>query len=119
VTPATEENLADAESEEPEGEAVRLRFSPAFLALVSALVLLPALKFWAVLFFVVPFVAFTLLSRQSGESLAQAASRFFRANDQAVEESDVTVPAVAAPAPVEATGLLPGDERWSRKPNGT
>ncbi len=77
VSTEREEKL---EAEEPEGEAPRLAFSPAFLCAVSAVLMAPLLKFWAALFLVVPFLLFLLISRR-GESVGAAARRFFRSGD--------------------------------------
>jgi hypothetical protein len=106
-TPGKTAEPAETEEEEPEGEPVRLRFSPAFLALASALVLIPVIKGWAPLFFLVPFIAFTFLSRKDGESAGQTASRFFQANDQAEPEAEPVVPPPPA-EPTETVALLPG-----------
>ncbi len=103
----------DEIEDEPEGEPIRLGFSPAFLALASALVLLPVIHAWAALFFAFPFVAFVMLSRQPGEPFTEAANRFFRANDQGTPAHEEA--AIVPPQPTnlerEAITLLPGDER--------
>ena len=72
---------AGGELEEPEGDAPRLAFSPAFLALICALLMLAVVPVVAPLFFIVPLVLFTLISKRSGETLGQAAGRFFRSDD--------------------------------------
>ena len=116
VQESAEETVAvsdsEAEEEEAEGKAVRLKFAPAFLSLVSALVLLPVIHAWAALFFVIPFVSFVLLSRLPGEPLTETANRFFHSNDQGTPDSENAavspVTSVTKPGP---TPLLPGDER--------
>ncbi|MES2460779.1 MAG: hypothetical protein V4671_09350, partial [Armatimonadota bacterium] len=115
VTPAADTPVqTETEEEEPEGEAIRLGFSPAFLALLSALVLLPVIKAWALLFFVVPLAAFTLMSRREGETLNAAAGRFFRSNDQGAPEPSISVPSEPEAVSVsDSLPLLPGDERLS------
>jgi len=72
----------DEEETEEEDEPVRLRFSPAFLAAASALLLVPALQAWAVLAFVLPLSAFVAMSRRPGEPTGATVARFFQANDQ-------------------------------------
>jgi len=74
---ATEE----AETEEEEAEPVRLRFSPAFLALVSALLLAPVLRAWAAALVLALALAFVALSRRPGEPPAATLGRFFRADE--------------------------------------
>ena len=102
---------ADVEEDEAEGKAVRLQFSPAFLSLVSALVLLPVIHTWAALFFAVPFVAFVVLSRLPGEPVTEAANRFFRSNDQGTPDPEQSVPLTPPVVKSEPMPLLPGDER--------
>lgn len=70
------------EEEEEEGEPARLRLSPAFLIGVSALLLAPVLKLWAVLVFLVLSGAFVLLSQRSGNSWRAPLFLFFAADDQ-------------------------------------
>lgn len=105
----TSVTLPELSEEEGEGEAVRLRFSPAFLTLASALVLLPVMGAWAVLVFVLPFAAFLVLTRRQGEVSGGAAARFFHSNDLGGP-----APSVPAAPPMVADDdlpLLPGDER--------
>ncbi len=78
----------DGSADEPEqGEPVRLRFSPAFLAAASALLLLPVLGAWALLAFAVPLLAFIALSRRGDEPVGAALPRFFRADDAGMPET--------------------------------
>jgi leader peptidase (prepilin peptidase) / N-methyltransferase len=87
--PGYEEAHPEPDAPEPaeeEGEAeepARLRFSPGVLAILSALLLVPAIWWYASLAFVVPMVAFFALSRAPGESFAGTFRRFFSADDQA------------------------------------
>jgi prepilin signal peptidase PulO-like enzyme (type II secretory pathway) len=69
-------------SEEADEEPVRLRFSPGFLALVSALLLIVPAGPWAALAFVIPLLAFLALSRKDGEFIGSQIARFFSADDQ-------------------------------------
>ena len=101
----------DVEAEENEGKAVRLQFSPAFLSLVSALVLLPVIHGWAALFFAVPFIAFVVLSRLPDKPTTEAANRFFRSNDQGTPDPEQSVPLTPPVVKSEPVPLLPGDER--------
>ena len=77
---APEPEADEPEVEEEEGESPRLAFSPAFLCAISALAMLPLVRWWAPLFFVVPLLAFLVIARQ-GESLGATARRFFRSDD--------------------------------------
>lgn len=77
------ENEPGDADEADDAPPVRLQFSPAFLAAVAALLLVPALGAWAVLAFVVPLFGFAGMSRRANEPAASALGRFFRSNDQA------------------------------------
>ncbi|MBC8101738.1 MAG: A24 family peptidase [Cytophagales bacterium] len=99
------------DDEETEDVAVRLRFSPAFLALVAALVLVPVIGTWAILFLALPLAAFTLLSRRNGEPLPASAGRFFRSDDQDEPGTETEVFPSVSVAEAEEPPLLPGDER--------
>lgn len=70
--PETEEDLA---------EPPRLRFSPAFLCLLSAALLFPLVGFYALLFFLVPLAAFFGISRRPEETSGETLRRFFRSDD--------------------------------------
>ena len=72
---------AGGEEEEPEADAPRLAFSPAFLALVCALLVAAVIPYVAPLFFVVPLALFTLISKREGETFGHSAGRFFRSDD--------------------------------------
>jgi prepilin signal peptidase PulO-like enzyme (type II secretory pathway) len=80
---------AIGQDDEPEGEAVRIAFSPGFLAFVSALLLIPVAGVWAVLAFVVPLLSFLALSRKPGESVGSILGRFFSSDDQRGMPDDV------------------------------
>ena len=96
--PANGEHQDDeAEDEEPEGEPVRIQFSPAFLAFVAALLLAPALKDWAVLVFGFMMIAFVAMSRRANEPVTSVVGRFFRSNDQAFGPEAVIADAAATP----------------------
>jgi prepilin signal peptidase PulO-like enzyme (type II secretory pathway) len=82
----------DPTDSEQEASAPRLGFAPAFLCLLSALLTIPFLKFFAPLVFFVPFLAFLFLARQEGEEVGAVLGRFFRSDDLAgpmsTEDSD-------------------------------
>lgn len=70
------------EGEEDEGEPIRLRFSPGFLAVAAGLLLVPVVEAWAAFAVVVPLITFVLLTRRAGEGAAAAFARFFRAEEE-------------------------------------
>lgn len=97
---AEDAEVGEDDEEEEESEPPRLRFSPGFLALASALLLIPVVKAWAALAFVLPLLAFVGLTRTSGEPTGAAAARFFRADDGAQ----------GPPTPPDATDDEPSPE---------
>ncbi len=101
VPPVPAEQRQAITEDEEEGEAVRLRFSPGFLAAISALLLLPTLGAWSAAAFMLPLGAFALMSRLPGEPVADALRRFFRADDQVVEPAVASASVV--PTAVEGT----------------
>ena len=64
-----------------EGEAPRLAFSPAFLALVCALLLIPVIGWLSPLLFLIPLTLFVFIARRDSEPLSSVARRFFRSDD--------------------------------------
>lgn len=75
--------------EEEEGDPVRLRFSPGFIVLMAALFLAFVVKWWAILAFVLPLVAFVALTRTPEETAGDAVRRFFRADDLPYQYEDL------------------------------
>lgn len=97
--PIPEEELLP--EEEDDTPPIRLHFSPGFLALLSALLFVPIIHWWAVLFFLVPLVAFSAISRVPGEAFGVTVNRFFSADDQKGLPNDAlpvdSDPALTAP----------------------
>lgn len=93
--------------EEEEGDPPRLRFSPGLLAIISALVLAPLIRGWAVIFLVFPVVAFLALSRRPGEAVGAAISRFFLPADD--DNYSAAPAAMPDEDPVDVLADLPGD----------
>ncbi|GAB4461210.1 MAG: hypothetical protein OHK0029_26170 [Armatimonadaceae bacterium] len=83
VMPPEEAEEAELVEEGEPGEATRLGLAPGALALLSALVLFPAAGWFALLFFIIPLVAFLFISPVPGESPVQTIQRFFSVEDQA------------------------------------
>jgi prepilin signal peptidase PulO-like enzyme (type II secretory pathway) len=85
LTEAEKEAIAEearlAEADQAQGPPPRLRFSPGFLAVLCALLLIPSFGFVAPLAFVLPFLGFIALSRKPDESLSTVSRRFFSSND--------------------------------------
>ena len=76
------------EEEVSDGEPIRLRFAPAFLAFVAALLTLPVIGWYSLLVFVLPWVAFTLMTPLAeGESRLHGSRRFFRVADLPMDAS--------------------------------
>lgn len=85
--------------EEEAGDPPRLQFSPGFVAVASALLLAIPAGAWAALAFVVPLLAFFVLSTKPGESAGEKLRRFFSADDQAGVPDDADpLPGNTAPA---------------------
>lgn len=87
--PPEEPEDTSLQADEPEGEPVRIAFSPGFLAFVSGLLLIPVVGAWAALAFVIPLLSFLALSRKPGESVGSILGRFFSSDDQRGMPDDV------------------------------
>ncbi|MGC4044097.1 MAG: prepilin peptidase [Armatimonas sp.] len=66
---------------EDELEAPRLAFSPGFLGLVCALLMVPVVGWFAPLFFLAPLLLFTLIAKRPEENFSGVNGRFWRSND--------------------------------------
>ena len=69
------------QAEGDETDPPRLAMSPAFLCAISAAVLFPLLQWYAVAAFIVPLILFVFITKESGETFAGAAGRFFKSAD--------------------------------------
>ena len=67
--------------EETEPGPPQLKLSPAFLCILAALIMAPVIQLWALLFLLVPLIAFFSLTRRAEETLFQTLQRFFRSDD--------------------------------------
>ena len=113
--PAGDAPADDEDYQDDEGDPPRLRFSPGFLAIVSVLLLVPIVQFWAALAFVVPFAAFVLLTRRENESIRNAAARFFKSDDQAgADQPSGNV----APAEINTPEQAVLEAEWEREAGG-
>ncbi|MDX1933325.1 MAG: prepilin peptidase [Capsulimonadales bacterium] len=85
MTDREKQMIAEAVKEEEEmtrlGPPPRLRFSPGFLAILCTGFLIPSLGLGAAIGFLLPFLGFLAISRQSGESIGHVWRRFFSSND--------------------------------------
>ena len=100
---------------EDDSEPPRLRFSPGFLAFVSALLLVPVVQIWAALAFVVPLLAFVLLTRRADEKMGEAFARFFKSDDQAGADR---IENAVAPAEIDTPELAVREAEFERDANG-
>jgi prepilin signal peptidase PulO-like enzyme (type II secretory pathway) len=112
------------DEEEEAGDPPRIRFSPGFLAFISALFLLtltlptPGLWhfasqwgiLWASLAFLIPLAGFLLLTRRDGESVGGALRRFFSANDLYEAPSASITPVEEVDAGENQENLLTSEE---------
>jgi prepilin signal peptidase PulO-like enzyme (type II secretory pathway) len=82
------EQAAAEEAEGDDGPPVRLRFSPGFITILSALFLGYVVGWWSVLAIVIPLAAFVPITRAKGESVGDAVRRFFKADDLPYSDLD-------------------------------
>ena len=115
MAPGTAANTDGGEDDEEMGDPPRLRFSPGFLAIVSALLLVPVAQVWAICAFVVPFAAFVLLTRRDKETIGNAAARFFKADDMA--GADQPGEAIA-PSEIDTPEQAVREAEWEREAGG-
>jgi prepilin signal peptidase PulO-like enzyme (type II secretory pathway) len=97
--------------EDDDASPVRLRFSPAFITLVSAMLLWGPIGPLAILVFFLPLAAFVWITRGQGEALGAAVARFFRSNDLDMADGAADLASIVDEPEPEEMPLLPGDER--------
>jgi leader peptidase (prepilin peptidase) / N-methyltransferase len=71
----------DSVDPDPDADVPRLAFSPAFLGLVCAALLIPVVGWFAPLVLLIPLLLFVGIARRSDESIAAVTQRFCRSND--------------------------------------
>lgn len=73
--------VEDANESAEEFNSTRLRFSPAFLSILSAAAMIPVVGPIGLLFFIGPLLAFLIIARNPGEAVTDVVRRFFSADD--------------------------------------
>lgn len=79
--PTSSETEVVTTEHEAEPAPPQLKFSPAFLCILAALIMLPVVHAWAILFLIVPLNAFYYITRRADETPFQTLQRFFRSDD--------------------------------------
>jgi leader peptidase (prepilin peptidase) / N-methyltransferase len=105
---------APTDETEPEGEAPRLAFSPAFLGLVCLGLAVPVIGWYAPLVVLIPLALFFFIARRPGDPPAVTLGRFWRSDDlglpgsasQEVEASQAEADSFAAEAESGAHGAM-------------